>query len=363
MMLRVNNVRIAYPVGDVLDLGVKEVLIRALKREKTEHEFVAVDNVSFVLEQGDMLGIIGSNGAGKSTLAKAIANVVKPSQGSIWRGGKVTALLELSAGFDPDLTLRENTYLRAALMGYSKQFIDDMYGEIITFAELEAFQDRPFKQMSSGMKSRLAFAIACLIEPEILILDEVLSVGDGAFRRKSGDKMQEILEKGVTGILVSHSINQVRNMCNKILWLDHGRQIGFSDDVTAYCDAYESFLQTKKLPESEEEILATAEEWQLQKAQRQAQKAKKAQQRVSAIATQRQEAGLTQGQLARRTGYTQVEISYWERFKAVPTEEQLEKMARVLGCSVDALCQPENEEERSPLKSEIENQCAQSNLQ
>lgn len=342
MMLKVNNVRITYPIGDVLDLGVKEMLIRMLKRQKTIREFVAVDNVTFELEKGDMLGIVGSNGAGKSTLTKAIANVIKPSAGSIWRGGKVTALLELSAGFDPELTLRENTYLRGALMGYSKQFVDDMYDEIIAFAELEAFQERPFKQMSSGMKSRLAFAIACLIDPEILILDEVLSVGDGAFKQKSSDKMQEILARGVTGILVSHSINQVRNMCNKILWLDHGHQIAFGDDVAAYCDAYESFLQTKKLPQNEEEILAVAEEWQLQKAQRQTKKFQKAPPRVSAIATQRQSAGLTQGQLARRSGYTQLEISYWERFKAVPTMEQLDKLAQVLGCSADMLREPES---------------------
>lgn len=355
MMLKVNNVRIAYPVGDMLDLGVKEMLIRMLKRQKTAREFVAVNDVTFALEKGDMLGIVGSNGAGKSTLAKAIANVVKPTAGTIWRGGKVTALLELSAGFDPELTLRENTYLRAALMGYSKQFIDDMYGEIIAFAELEAFQDRPFKQMSSGMKSRLAFAIACLIDPEILILDEVLSVGDGAFKQKSGDKMREILEKGVTGILVSHSINQVRNMCTKILWLDHGRQIGFSDDVTAYCDAYENFLATKRLPGDEEEILAMAEEWQLSKEQRVDKKPQKAPPRVSVIATQRQAAGLTQGQLARRTGYTQVEISYWERFKAEPTEEQLEKLAQVLGCTADDLRQPESEAVQPAAASENEN--------
>ena len=267
MMLEVKNVRVVFPVGDVLDLGVKEMVVRMFKHQKTAREFVAVDDVSFTLEKGDMLGILGSNGAGKSTLSKAIANVVKPSHGSIRRGGKVTALLELSAGFDPDLTLRENTYLRAALMGYSKQFIDDMYDEIIAFAELEAFQNRPFKQMSSGMKSRLAFAIACLIEPEILILDEVLSVGDGAFKRKSGNKMKEILGTGVTGILVSHSINQVRNMCNKILWLDHGKQICFGDDVTRYCDAYEYFLQTGKLPGNEEEITAAAKKWKKMKTQ------------------------------------------------------------------------------------------------
>ena len=173
--------------------------------------------------------------------------------------GSVAALLELGSGFDGELTVRENTYLRGAMLGYTRKFMDEKYDEIIAFAELKDFQERPFKQLSSGMKSRLAFSIACLVSPDILILDEVLSVGDGAFRKKSGAKMKEILKSGVTGILVSHSISQVRELCTKILWLDHGRQIAFTDEVELYCNAYEEFLATRKLPKTRADIEAMSE--------------------------------------------------------------------------------------------------------
>ena len=173
--------------------------------------------------------------------------------------GSVAALLELGSGFDGELTVRENTYLRGAMLGYTRKFMDEKYDEIIAFAELKDFQERPFKQLSSGMKSRLAFSIACLVSPDILILDEVLSVGDGAFRKKSGAKMKEILKSGVTGILVSHSISQVRELCTKILWLDHGKQIAFTDEVELYCNAYEEFLATRKLPKTRADIEAMSE--------------------------------------------------------------------------------------------------------
>jgi len=177
-----------------------------------------------------------------------------PTEGSREINGSIAALLELASGFDNDLTVQENTYLRGAMLGYTRGFMDEMYDSIIEFAELKDFQEYPFKQLSSGMKSRLAFAIACLVNPDILILDEVLSVGDGAFRKKSEKKMKEILASGITGILVSHSIGQVRSMCNKILWLDHGKQIAFTDEVELYCNAYEEFLHTKRLPKSRDDI-------------------------------------------------------------------------------------------------------------
>ena len=192
-----------------------------------------------------MLGIVGTNGAGKSTLLKAISGIMVPTRGKIQTNGTVAALLELTSGFDGDLTVRENTYLRGALLGYTRAFMDQMYDEIISFAELQDFQERPFKQLSSGMKSRLAFSIASLVNPDILILDEVLSVGDGSFRQKSGNKMREILANGVTGILVSHSIDQVRELCNKVLWLDHGKQMDFGE-TQEVCDRYEAFMQRKK---------------------------------------------------------------------------------------------------------------------
>ena len=208
-------------------------------------EFWADWDVTFELEKGDMLGIVGTNGAGKSTLLKAISGIMVPTRGKIQTNGTVAALLELTSGFDGDLTVRENTYLRGALLGYTRAFMDQMYDEIISFAELQDFQERPFKQLSSGMKSRLAFSIASLVNPDILILDEVLSVGDGSFRQKSGNKMREILANGVTGILVSHSIDQVRELCNKVLWLDHGKQMDFGG-TQEVCDRYEAFMQRKK---------------------------------------------------------------------------------------------------------------------
>lgn len=261
------NASIRYITGDFKDIGLKEYVVRRLSGKYHVTEFWADKNVSFTLEKGDMLGIIGSNGAGKSTLLKAISGIMVPTEGSIKVHGKIAALLELTSGFDGDLTVKENTYLRGAMLGYTRKFMDEKYDEIIEFAELQNFQDRPFKQLSSGMKSRLAFSIACLVNPDILILDEVLSVGDGAFRKKSGDKMKMILDGGVTGMLVSHSVPQVRELCNKILWLDHGKQVAFTDNVALYCDAYEEFLNTKQLPQNEQDVEKLAADYKVRKNQ------------------------------------------------------------------------------------------------
>lgn len=253
-VIECNDVSIRYITGDFKSIGLKEFVMRKLTNNFHVTEFWADHHVTFSIERGDMLGIIGSNGAGKSTLLKAVAGIMIPTGGSIKVNGKMAALLELASGFDAHMTVRENTYLRGAMLGYTRNFLDEKYEEIIAFAELEDFQDHMFKQLSSGMQSRLAFSIACLVDPDILILDEVLSVGDGAFRKKSGDRMQQILAGGTTGVLVSHSIDQVREMCNKVLWLDHGNQIAFSDDVQLYCDAYDQFLMTKELPQNEDDI-------------------------------------------------------------------------------------------------------------
>lgn len=253
-IIKANNVSIRYIKGDFKSIGLKEYVMRRLTGNYKVIEFWADRNVSFALEKGDMLGIIGTNGAGKSTLLKAVSGIMVPTEGHMEINGSIAALLELASGFDGDLTVRENTYLRGAMLGYTRAFMNEMYDSIIEFAELKDFQEHPFKQLSSGMKSRLAFSIACLVSPDILILDEVLSVGDGAFRKKSESKMKEILSGGVTGILVSHSIGQVRSMCNKILWLDHGKQVAFTDEVELYCDAYEEFLQTRRLPQSRADV-------------------------------------------------------------------------------------------------------------
>ena len=244
-IIRAEGVSIRYITGDFKDIGLKEYVLRKLTGNYQVKEFWADWDVTFELEKGDMLGIVGTNGAGKSTLLKAISGIMVPTRGKIQTNGTVAALLELTSGFDGDLTVRENTYLRGALLGYTRAFMDQMYDEIISFAELQDFQERPFKQLSSGMKSRLAFSIASLVNPDILILDEVLSVGDGSFRQKSGNKMREILANGVTGILVSHSIDQVRELCNKVLWLDHGKQMDFGG-TQEVCDRYKAFMQRKK---------------------------------------------------------------------------------------------------------------------
>ncbi len=247
-ILKCHKVSIRYITGDFRSIGLKEYIVRKLKRQYKVTEFWADKDISFSIYRGDMLGIIGTNGAGKSTLLKAISGIMTPTVGYVEREGTIAALLELASGFDGDLTVKENTYLRGAMLGYTREFMNDTYDDIISFAELEEFQDKPFKHLSSGMKSRLAFSIASLVNPDILILDEVLSVGDGAFRKKSEGKMKSIIEGGATTILVSHSISQVRSMCNKVLWLDRGRQIAFGDDVKGICDAYEEYLRTKVLP-------------------------------------------------------------------------------------------------------------------
>lgn len=243
-VLEVKNVSIRYITGDFKDIGLKEYVIRKLKGCYHVQEFWADQDITFSLEKSDMLGIIGTNGAGKSTLLKAVSGIMEPTRGHIKRQGNIAALLELASGFDGDLTVRENAYLRGAMIGYTRKFMDETYASIIDFAELEDFQDRPFKQLSSGMKSRLAFSIASRVQPDILILDEVLSVGDGAFRKKSELKMREIIQGGATTILVSHSIQQVQEMCNKVLWLEKGQQIAFgSTDIL--CELYQQYLNKR----------------------------------------------------------------------------------------------------------------------
>jgi len=256
--LEVKNVSIRYMTGDFKDIGLKEYVMRKLKGNYHVQEFWADRDITFSLEKGDMLGIIGTNGAGKSTLLKAISGIMEPTCGSVKRQGNIAALLELASGFDGDLTVRENAYLRGAMLGYTRKFMDETYDSIIDFAELKDFQDRPFKQLSSGMKSRLAFAIASLVQPDILILDEVLSVGDGAFRKKSEAKMREIIAGGATTILVSHSIQQVEELCSKVLWLDKGRQIAFGD-TQSLCGLYQRYLDKELTLDQAKELIAAPE--------------------------------------------------------------------------------------------------------
>lgn len=256
-VIECKNVSIRYKTGDLKSIGLKDYVISKLKGNYHVTEFWADKDITFTLEKGDMLGIVGANGAGKSTLLKAITGIMVPTKGEVKVNGNIAALLELASGFDPDLTVRENTYLRGALLGYTRKFIDEKYDEIIDFAELKDFESYAFKQLSSGMKSRLAFSIACLVEPDIIILDEVLSVGDEGFKDKSAYKIKGILDRGVTGILVSHSVQQVRDLCNKCLWLDHGKQIAFNSTYVV-CNAYCVYLYSDKnpkyLPKNDEEL-------------------------------------------------------------------------------------------------------------
>lgn len=243
MPVELNDVAVRYIIDGFRNIGLKDYVVQKIKGQYKVKEFWAVDGVSFRLEDGDFLGIIGKNGAGKSTLLRAVAGIIRPTRGKLKVKGSTAALLELGSGFDGEMTVKENTFLRGALLGYTREFMNRMYNDIISFAELEDFQNRLFRQLSSGMKSRLAFSIACLVRPDILILDEVLSVGDGAFRQKSEAKMREIIDGGATTLFVSHSLEQTRKLCSKALWLDEGKQMAFGD-VKEVCDMYEEFLKT-----------------------------------------------------------------------------------------------------------------------
>ena len=252
-VLKVQDVSVRYITGDFKDIGLKEYVLRRIRHDYHVREFWANRHISFTLEKGEMLGIIGANGAGKSTLLKAVSGIMEPTRGKIVREGSIAALLELGSGFDKDLTVRENAYLRGAMLGYTRKFMDEAYDGIIEFAGLKEFEDRPFKQLSSGMKSRLAFSIASMVDPDILILDEVLSVGDGAFRKKSAAKMREIISGGAATILVSHSLEDIRSLCGKVLWLHKGRQVDYGTDTAGICDRYQAFLDGKlALPEPQE---------------------------------------------------------------------------------------------------------------
>ncbi len=242
--IELNNISVSYITGDFSTTGLKDVIIQKLKRTYVKKEFLALQGITFSLEQGELLGIIGTNGAGKSTLCKVISGIMRPTEGTMSVKGSIASLLELGTGFDPDLTVKENAFLRGALLGYTREFMNKTYESIIEFAELKEFEDRKFSHLSSGMKSRLAFSIACLVNPEILILDEVLSVGDGAFRKKSEAKMLEVIQGGATTILVSHSLAQIRRMATKVLWIEKGKQIDFGE-TEEICDKYEEFLNNR----------------------------------------------------------------------------------------------------------------------
>ena len=225
----VDNVSMKFNLSKEKVDSLKDYIIKSIKKEIKYNEFWALQNVSFTVEKGDRVGILGLNGAGKSTLLKVIAGVFKPTEGSVTKHGKMVPLLDLGAGFDPQYTGKENIYLYGAMLGYSKEFIDEKYDEIVKFSELKDFIDVPIKNYSSGMKSRLGFSIATVVSPKILILDEVLSVGDAKFRKKSEKKVLSMFDSGVTVLFVSHSLAQVQRICNKAMILEKGKLIAYGD--------------------------------------------------------------------------------------------------------------------------------------
>lgn len=242
--VKVDNVSILFNLNKEGVDSFKEYMIKLLKRQLHYDEFWALTDVSFELKKGERLGIMGLNGAGKSTLLKTIAGVLKPSKGSVTVKGVIAPLLELGAGFDGQYTGKENIFLYGSVMGYSREFIASKYDEIVAFSELKKFIDVPLKNYSSGMKARLGFAIATAVEPEVLILDEVLSVGDAKFRAKSEKKVRSMFDKGVTVLFVSHSVAQVKSICNKAILLEHGKIIA-SGEVEDICAIYEERTDKK----------------------------------------------------------------------------------------------------------------------
>ena len=227
--IEVDNVSMKFNLSREKVDSLKDYIFKTIKREIQYNEFWALKNVSFSVEKGDRVGILGLNGAGKSTLLKVISGVFKPTEGHVDKHGKMVPLLELGAGFDPQYTGKENIYLYGAMLGYTKKFIDSKYDEIVEFSELQKFMDVPVKNYSSGMKSRLGFSIATVVEPKTLILDEVLSVGDAKFRKKSEKKIMSMFDSGVTVLFVSHSLEQVQRLCNKAMILEKGKLIAYGD--------------------------------------------------------------------------------------------------------------------------------------
>ena len=240
-MIEVNDVSMRFNLGIEKGFSIKQAFVDIFNKEKRKEkkkvpEFWALSDVSFEVKKGEVVGFIGSNGAGKSTLLKVVAGVMKSTKGEVKSYGNICPMIELGAGFDPQLTARENIYLNGAVMGYSKELIDSKFDEIVEFSELKDFLDVPVQNFSSGMVARLAFSIATIVEPEILIVDEILSVGDIAFQAKSEQKMLSMINGGTTVLFVSHSIEQIKKMCNRVVWLEHGivQKIGGKE----VCDEY-----------------------------------------------------------------------------------------------------------------------------
>ena len=238
-IIEVNNVSMRFKMTKECIFSLKEYFIKFVTGKLVFEEFRALTDVSFSVKKGEILGIIGYNGAGKSTMLKVISGIMNPTSGYIKVEGVISPLIELGSGFDMELTARENIFLNGYILGYSKKFIKEHFDKIVEFSELEEFLDVPVKNFSSGMVARLGFAIATVVQPEILIVDEILSVGDFKFQEKSENKIKEMLASGTTVILVSHAINQIEDICTKVLWLEHGRVRGYGN-TKEICEEYKN---------------------------------------------------------------------------------------------------------------------------
>lgn len=240
-MIKIENVSMKFNLEIEKDFSMKQAFVnfftKKKKKNKKNDDFWALKNVSFTVDKGEVVGLIGSNGAGKSTLLKVVSGVMKPTSGKVTVQGVISPMIELGAGFDGNLTARENIYLNGAILGYSKKFLDSKFDEIVEFSELKDFLDVPVKNFSSGMTAKLAFSIATVVNPEILIVDEILSVGDLKFQEKSKKKMMEMIKGGTTVLYVSHSLDSIKDLCTKVVWLEHGKVIKIGD-TNEVCDEY-----------------------------------------------------------------------------------------------------------------------------
>ncbi|MBQ6478092.1 MAG: ABC transporter ATP-binding protein [Erysipelotrichaceae bacterium] len=244
-MIEVKDVTMKFKMSDEPINSLKEIFTTALSGKLKYNEFLALDHVSFSLEKGKTLGLIGRNGAGKSTTLKLISGILKPTEGTIVTRGNIVPMLELGAGFDLELTGKENIYLNGAILGYSKEYLESKYEEIVDFAEIREFIDMPIRNYSSGMMARLAFSIASVVNPEILIVDEILSVGDAAFQEKSLNRMKELMSGGATVLFVSHNLEKIEEMCDVVIWLERGKVV-MNGPAKEVCKAYREKQSIKK---------------------------------------------------------------------------------------------------------------------
>ena len=243
-IIEVKNVKMKFKMSDEPLNSLKEIFTRAVQGKLKFNEFLALDNINFDVEKGETIGLIGANGAGKSTTLKIISGILKPTEGKVITRGNVVPMLELGAGFDLELTGKENIYLNGSILGYTKEYLKSKFDEIVDFAEIREFIDMPIRNYSSGMMARLAFSIASVVQPEILIVDEILAVGDAKFQEKSYARMKELMSGGATVLFVSHDIGKIEEMCDRVIWLDHGKiiEIGPAKKI---CTKYKKFQKTK----------------------------------------------------------------------------------------------------------------------